>query len=187
MDLIFIMMLTCWGFNSMYEYFAVLAGNPDKYLGFYFLIGLGSFSSFFWLYFFIMGFKNTLKVCSTVLKKPFSSLPWFEPLLPPFHSQVLLGNTFLAGDALFFLHFLLFAKYEQVRVSKRESILYICIGILSRSLELDLNGSRAPNKLQLLSRPNERNVSSVKQIQTVSCIYMYWFCHFLGGTITSCL
>lgn len=31
----------------MYAYSAVAAGNLDKHLGFYFLIGLGSSSSFF--------------------------------------------------------------------------------------------------------------------------------------------
>lgn len=39
-------------------------------------------------------FENTLKVCSTVLKKPFSSLQRFEPLLSSFQSEVLpLGHV----------------------------------------------------------------------------------------------
>lgn len=37
----------------MYEYSAVLARNLDKYLGFYLLIGLGSFSSFFGCHIFL--------------------------------------------------------------------------------------------------------------------------------------
>lgn len=74
-----------------------------------------------------MGFKNTLKVCSTVVKKPFSSLPRFELLLLPFQLEVLLGDMFLAGGVLFFLQFLPLARYEESGFQKAKAS---CIFVL---------------------------------------------------------